>query len=236
MNIPPTKENEIDTTFSKMALIVEDEERLLKHLMDILQEEGFKVYPCGSYIELDSILEMSISHFDLIVLDRLLQGKDSGSLLGKIKSTFSRSKVLILSAINTPSEKAQMLDHGADDYLAKPFDSEELIARIRAILRRNYHTDVFGDLSLNSIARSMRINDQDVVLTNKEFDLLKIFLKAPGKIFNKAFINSQVWEMSAEVDSNAIETTITKIRKKLAEANSIVKIRNIRNRGYWIEK
>lgn len=218
------------------VLIVEDEEKLLTYLKGILNEEEFSTSSCSSYFELETLIEIPMSRFDVIILDRLLQGKDSGTLLSKIKYCFPDAKILILSAINTPSEKALLLDSGADDYLAKPFDGEELVARVRALLRRNYHSIKLGDVSLNSISRTMTINQNEISLTNKEFDLLKTLSQAPGKIFNKSFLNSQVWEVSSNVDSNAVEATITKLRRKLVEAGSSVSIRNIRNRGYWIEE
>lgn len=217
-------------------LIVEDEEKLLFHLKDILTEEGFSTFTCFSYFELESLIDLPMTQFDVVILDRLLQGKDSGTLLSKIKYNFPEAKVLILSAINTASEKAALLDRGADDYLAKPFDGEELIARVRALTRRNYHAIKVGNVSLNSISRTMTVDQQDVDLTNKEFDLLKTLMQTPGKIFNKSFLNSEVWQMSSDVDSNAVETTVAKLRKKLIEYNSSMKIKNIRNRGYWIEE
>ncbi len=218
------------------VLIVEDEEKLLTYLKGLLNEEEFSTFSCSSFFELETLIEIPMSRFDIIILDRLLQGKDSGTLLSKIKYCFSDAKILILSAINTPSEKALLLDSGADDYLAKPFDGEELVARVRALLRRNYHSIKLGDVSLNSISRTMTISQNEISLTNKEFDLLKTLIQAPGKIFNKTLLNSQVWEVSSDVDSNVVEATITKLRRKLVDAGSSVSIKNIRNRGYWIEE
>lgn len=225
-----------DETLPNRVLIVEDEARLLDHLTQVFKDEGFSTFTCASYTDLEGILALPAKRFDIIILDRLLNGRDSAGLIEKIKTDLPGTRIMVLSAINTPSEKAVLLDLGADDYLAKPFDSEELIARIRALLRRNYHSLKLGNVILNSLSRAMSIENNLVPLTNKEFALLKTFIQNPGKIFNKIFLYERVWEMSSEVDSNAVETTVNKLRRKLDDAQASIKIKNIRNEGYWIEE
>lgn len=217
-------------------LLVEDELRLLQHLTDTMDAEGFSTFTCSSFRDLESLLTLPSKRFDVIVLDRLLNGRDSAELISRIKVELPNSRIMILSAINTPSEKALLLDLGADDYVAKPFDSEELIARVRALLRRNLHRLRIGNVTLNSLNRTMLVSNHEVPLTNKEFILLRTLLETPGKIFNKTVLYEKVWEMSTDVESNVVEATVNKLRRRLTDADATLKIKNTRNLGYWVEE
>lgn len=221
---------------SHRVLIVEDEEKLLDHLSKVLTQEGFSTVTCSSYRDLENHIQYPNDKFEVIVLDRLLHGKDSSDLVPSLRRTFPEVLVMILSAINTPAEKAALLDLGADDYLSKPFDGTELAARIRALLRRNRHELKIGNISLDLDHRTMKVEDRELPLTNKEFMLLRTLIQIPGKVFSKAFLCEQVWEMSAEADSNVVETTVNKIRKKMTEAGAKAHIKNTRNIGYWVEE
>ncbi|MBX3022500.1 MAG: response regulator transcription factor [Bdellovibrionales bacterium] len=219
------------------VLIVEDEVRLLHHLSRILVEGGMSVFTCGSYQELEGMLNLSTTaRFDLFILDRLLQNKDSAELLPRLKAHFPTAKTMILSAINSAAERALLLDMGADDYMGKPFDSAELVARTRALLRRGKTEIVFGNLILDSENRLLKVDGNEVSLTNKEFLLLRTLVQWPGKIFNKTYLYDQVWEIKADVESNVVEATMNKIRRRLKESGANVTIKNTRNIGYWIEK
>jgi DNA-binding response OmpR family regulator len=143
---------------------------------------------------------------------------------------------MILSAIGTSSEKAALLDLGADDYLAKPFAGDELVARVRVLLRRNNPELKFGNLVLNSETRTMRVDEHETALQNKEYLLLRTLMQSPGKVFNKAYLYKKVWEMSEDVESNVVETTVNKLRRRLKDAGTSVQIKNVRNTGYWIEE
>ncbi|MNT19182.1 Heme response regulator HssR [compost metagenome] len=120
--------------------------------------------------------------------------------------------------------------------MAKPFGSEELVARIRVLLRRTETILKLGNVALNSHDRTMKIGDQEIPLPNKEFVLLRTLIRNPRKIFSKVFLYEKVWEMSADVESNAIETMVNKLRRRLNEAGATVQIKNSRNAGYWIEE
>lgn len=217
-------------------LIVEDELKLLEHLAQIMREEGHSPFTCQSYRELESILVVPTKRFEIVILDRLLHGRDSADLIEKIKTDLPDTKIIILSAINSVSEKASLLDKGADDYMAKPFSSEELAARIRALLRRSEPSLTFGNIVLNSHDRTMKVGTLEVPLPNKEFVLLRTLISNPGKIYGKVFLYEKVWEMSAEVESNAVETMVNKLRRRLIDAGATVHIKNSRNAGYWIEE
>jgi DNA-binding response OmpR family regulator len=232
----PLSEKTIDQLACPRVLVVEDELKLLNHLRDLFLEEQFSAFTCSSFGELETFLKLPVKAADVIVLDRLLHGRDAATLMEKIKRQLPSSRVLVLSAINTPAEKKALLDLGADDYVAKPFDSDELVARVRALLRRSVKTVVVGNVELDSEKRSLLVNGVSVTLQNKEFFLLRTLIESPGQVFSKSFLYQRVWEMSADVESNVIEATVNKLRRRLEEAGASITIKNARNLGYWVEK
>lgn len=217
-------------------LIVEDEPKLVEHLAQIMREEGHSPFTCQSYRELENILIVSTKRFEVVILDRLLHGRDSAEIIEKLKTELPNTKILILSAIDSPSEKASLLNKGADDYMSKPFGSEELAARVRVLLRRSEPNLMFGNVALNSHDRTIKVGDLEIALPNKEFVLLRTLISNPGKIFSKVFLYEKVWEINAEVDSNAIETMVNKLRRRLEDIGANIHIKNARNTGYWIEE
>lgn len=221
---------------SHRILIVEDEAKLLIHLARTITDEGFSTFTCASFAELENLLKIPVKRFDVVVLDRLLHGKDSAELVTRMKEVLPEVKIMILSAINSASEKTALLDLGADDYLAKPFSSDELVARIRVLLRRNRPEIKFGNIILNTEKRTARVGDKEIPLQNKEFALLRTLIRTPGKVFNKIFLYEHVWEMSTEVESNVVEATVNKLRRRLEESGANVSIKSMRNKGYWIEE
>lgn len=217
------------------VLIVEDEIKLLNHLEEKMKSEGFEINKISGYAELEAAVD-TLPNLDIVILDRLLDGQDSAALVQKLKIQMPDVKIIVLSAINTAIEKTALLDLGVDDYLAKPFDMDELVARIRALTRRNSKELSFGNIVLNFESRVAKVNGHEVPLQNKEFTLLKTLLKTPGKIFNKKFLYENVWEMSGDVESNTVETAVNKLRRRLEEAGANVQIKSLRFKGYWIEE
>lgn len=215
-------------------LIVEDEATLLSHLVNLISAEKFSVFTCSSIRELEHTLDVG-ARFEVILLDRLLHGHDSAQFLSKIKSKHPGARIIILSAIDMAAEKASLLDAGADDYISKPFDGNELIARIKAMLRRTEKNISLANVTLKIEARSLIVNGKDFALTNKEFLLLKALMANPSKIINKNELYSTVWDMSPDVDSNVVEATVNKLRRRLQEMGATFTIKNTRNAGYWIE-
>lgn len=217
-------------------LIVEDEAKLINYLVLRMTDEGFAPSIMSAYSDLITLANTPELDFEVMVLDRLLQGIDSATLIPQLKKNSPDLKILIVSAINTSSEKAALLDLGADDYLEKPFDMDELVARIRVLLRRKQTTLLLGNVHLNLDKRTTIIGNQECLLQNKEFLLLKTFITSPGKIFNKNFLYEHVWEMSTEVESNVVEATVNKLRRRLEETGANISIKSMRNKGYWIEE
>ncbi len=223
------------------VLVVEDEDRLSSYLEQELRREGFQTCSCASLEEVEALLATGYFAPDIAVLDRLLHGQDSLKLLQPLRAHFPRLRVLILSAIHTAEEKALALDAGADDYMSKPFSSRELMARIRALMRRPAVLEESSHLALSDVilevrSRSLLVKGHKVNLTNKEFLLMQMFMREPGRVFSKAEIFELVWEMNRDSSSNVVEVTINNLRRKLEEAECELKILSRRNVGYWIEE
>lgn len=231
-----SRSNTLSHVSAPRILLVEDESKLLSHLERILQTDGFSTFTCSSFTDLEGILRIPSIRFDVIVLDRLLHGRDAAALVAQMKRALPDVKILVLSAINTGREKAHLLDLGADDYVAKPFSTDELTARIRALMRRSQPELRFANMVLNFEKRTVRINDQELSLQNKEFLLLKTLVRTPGRVFNKTFLHEHVWEVNPEVESNVVEATVNKLRRRLEESGAKFSIKSTRNKGYWVEE
>lgn len=225
-------------------LLVEDDNRISDYLLQVLSAESYSCTRCANLSELESFLINVNAEADLVILDRMLGREDGANYLKKIKSRFKDCAVLILSSLDIPSEKAKVIDLGADDYLAKPFSLEELLARLRLLARRARPSGPsdslatirnFGDLSINLLTNEIRCKSKRLDLTKKEYQLLLLLIESPGRVFNKAQILDRVWDIHANVESNVVESTIKNLRRKIDEARSDVRIESKRNFGYWIE-
>lgn len=221
-------------------LIAEDDEKVASFLKENLSRDGYKIDLLTSMDELEHFLEDHSFNPDLFILDRLLGNSDTKKLVKFIKNTFVDSRILCLSALNTPQEKAMILDEGADDYLGKPFSLVELQARVRALLRRtenrsqNYYLNV-GDLTIDLKTRSVSCAGKKVNLKNKEYSLLMMFAQNAGRVFSKYQLLDIIWETNLDVESNVLEVTVMNLRKHLDQAESKVSIQSKRNVGYWLE-
>lgn len=221
-------------------LIVEDEADILRSLVISLEGQGWSVKAASSLSSLETLLQAKAFYPHIVVLDRMLNGEDSVQVLRRIKERFVDTKILILSAIDTGTEKARVLDMGADDYLAKPYSSSELVARLKALSRRStlvHSTGMIrvGNIELNQLDRSVFVEGEVVSLSQKEFQLLLLFANNPGKIFPKDVLIEQVWKTNKESDSKVVEATMNNLRRKLESSGTAVQIRNVRNVGYWLE-
>lgn len=218
--------------------IAEDDFILSQHLATKASEMGFSTQILSRFEDLDQAVEKT-SGPDLLILDRLMGHMDTKSLLPKIKSKWTNTGILVLSAISTPSEKAELLELGADDYMGKPFDSMELAARIKSLQRRQRVPAkppvlVVGNVSLNLIERRVLVGSYELNLSGKEFVLLKTLAENPSKIWSKDQLLSHVWGQTTDMETNVVETTIGNLRRKLSEAQALISIKNTRNAGYWI--
>lgn len=225
-------------------LIVEDDEKVGSFLKDNLSREHYEVHLVKSFQELEHFMQEPDFTPALIVLDRLLGNEDSRKILKSLKQKFSSTSILILSALNSPSEKATLLDEGADDYLGKPFSLVELQARVRALIRRkssesSQSTTGFYLHMENTLidlkTRSVLCNGKKIDLTPKEFALFANFCEHKNRVFSKFQLLDIIWETNLNIESNVIEVNIMNLRKKLEGSGSTLKIQSKRNVGYWLE-
>lgn len=221
-------------------LIVEDESKVMQFLQSALSSEGYWVTGASDYQEAEDAIQSGVVQPEIIVMDRMLRGKDGTRLIPLFRRTFPQSRILVLSAINTHEEKAAALDLGADDYLAKPFSLVELSARIRALVRRGGSDQPSSllqcrDLTLDLLRRTASVSGRKLELSNKEFQLLSVLVRTPTRVFSRLQLLDQVWRIHSEIESNVVEVTIRNLRAKLSDAGSSLVIQNRRNIGYWIE-
>ncbi|MEG0805710.1 MAG: response regulator transcription factor [Lachnospiraceae bacterium] len=217
-------------------LIVEDEEDLCDSIAEGLELDGYAVDRCynGEYA-----YELLMTEtYDLVVLDLNLPGMDGITLLQKVRKENKEVRILILSAKGSVSDKVLGLDTGANDYLAKPFDFEELEARIRNLLHRNFIQETsiltFHELSLDSARRIAYSKEVPLSLTRKELSLLEYFLLNQTKVISQEEFMEHVWNMEADCFSNAVRVHIASLRKKLKSSLGYDPIGTKIGEGYFL--
>mgnify|MGYP003345069558 CR=1 FL=1 len=178
-------------------------------------------------------------NFDLLVLDRLLGRYDTREALPQIRALWPKAGILFLSAINTPSERAELIDLGADDYLGKPYVASELLARVRSLLRRNSERDkerrIVGRATFDLLSRRVFFGSKYEDLPAKEFVLLNMLSERPGRIVKREDLLVAVWGSSDLAGRNLVEAMVTNLRRRLENLDCGLSIRNQRNVGYWLE-
>lgn len=215
-------------------LVIEDDEDLGFAVSTCLRQEGYAVDLERNGEVAGDILRYQT--YDVIVLDIGLPGRDGISILKGLRRRNDKTPVLVLTARSAIDDRIDALDLGADDYLAKPFDVREFLARCRALLRRSKGeaTDriEMGGFMFDGIAKIVKIDDTQILLPNREFRLLEILLRSPGRVLDKDQIAEQLFDFDHETGPNAIEVYIARLRKKLAGGLSI---RTVRGLGYVVE-
>ncbi len=221
-------------------LILEDEPKVAEFLCHALRGEGHQVLWLTCLEDLEALDEKG-QHFDVAIFDRMLGTKDSLTQIPAFKKKFSHSALLVLSAINNPEERAQALDAGADDYMGKPYSLLELLARLRALKRREgpQHQEKtsfqVGELHLDCVSHKAFFQNKRLDFSAKEFQILVLLMKRPGQVFTKYQLLDQIWDTQLDLESNVVETTMRNIRRKLEDSQVNVRIESRRNVGYWIE-
>ncbi len=221
------------------VLIVEDEKYLGEAIASVLKKNNYSVdlvYD-GQY-GLDCALT---SIYDIIILDIMLPKKDGISVLKEIRQNKVTSFVILLTAKGETEDKIIGLDSGADDYLSKPFPTEELLARLRALARRtntelNDNTLSFGDIILEPFSLTLICYKKQMKLTLKECHLLELLIKRKNQSVSKNAIIEKLWGFDSDMEDNHVEVYISFIRKKLSHIKSKVNIKTIRGIGYILEE
>lgn len=219
-------------------LIVEDELHLAEALVQILKKNN---YTADAVNDGEAGLDNALSGiYDLIILDIMLPGLDGISVLRNIRKEGLSTPVILLTAKDQISDRVAGLDSGADDYLPKPFATEELLARIRALSRRNGevmpdNTLHYGDIELNPSALKLSKGDREVKLILKESELLELLMRRKTSVTSKEMIIEKIWGFDSEAEYNHVEVYISFLRKKLSFLESAVSIDTIRGMGYVLE-
>lgn len=220
------------------VLIVDDDQRLLKMLARTFLYEGFDV--CTASNGLEALTQVVDEHPDVVILDWMLPKLDGVGVLRALREEKNDVPILMLTARDAVQDRVEGLEHGADDYLIKPFATTELVARIRAILRRTGKDQArvlnFMDLSLNVNTRTAYRGTREFTLTPTEFDLLLLFLRHPHQVLERRQIITSVWGYDFVGDDNIIEVYVGYLRKKLEETGEDRLIQTIRGVGYVLRE
>ena len=222
------------------VLLIEDEKKIADFVCAGLKEQGFLVEHCDN--GLTGYAQAVRGDSDVIVLDIMLPGRDGLSILKGLRKAGMATPVILLTARNELDDRLEGLSLGADDYLAKPFFVEELIARIHALLRRvsgeRQNMLVVGDLRLDRIARAVTWHGQAADLTGREFNLVEYLMRAPGRVFTRTQILEHVWGYDFDPSTNVVDVCIQRIRKKLASLDPAAEspIESVRGVGYRFRK
>lgn len=218
-------------------LVVEDEKKVASFIKKGLEEEYYSVDVAFDGKE---GLNLALSEeYDLIILDLMLPFKDGLSILKEIREQKILTPVIILTARDTIQDKVTGLDTGADDYLAKPFSFEELLARIRAILRRNSveknNIIRVGDLILDTQAHKVFRNNVEIQLTPKEYAILEYLMRNKNRVISRTKLSEHIYEFHFDPGTNVIDVYINKLRNKIDKGYEKQMIRTIRGVGYLIK-
>ena len=223
----------------KRILVVEDEERLARLISRVLREEGYAVETTGDG---RTGLSRALSEdFDLLILDWMLPDRSGLQIVRGLRAAEIGVPVLMLTARDQIEDRVEGLDAGADDYLPKPFAFPELLARVRALVRRPWAETSTGtalsagDVTLDPVRHEVRRGGERVELTAKEFALLATLLQRPGQVFTRSVLLDTVWGGSPEVYANVVDLYVSYLRKKLDPGGEPSRIRTVRGVGYTFD-
>lgn len=220
------------------VLIVEDEHKIARALKKALEQESYAVDV--SFDGDDGYAMATTEPYDIAIIDRMIPGEYDGLAIVKaMREAKIHTPVLLLTAMGSVRDRTQGLDGGADDYLVKPFAIEELLARVRALLRRPTEQQAnvltVGDLELDTVSFSVKRKDKQINLTSKEFALLEYLMRNPGRPISKEVIISHVWDYDADILPNTVEVYIKYLRNKIDVPFKTNLIHTIRGFGYKLE-
>ena len=218
-------------------LIAEDDTRLLKSLVHIFEMNHYAVDGVDNGI--DAFDFASSDEYDGLVLDIMMPGLDGVTLLKKLRASGITTPALFLTARTEIDQRIEGLDAGADDYLPKPFSTGELLARVRAMLRRkdNFTPDMlnFGALSLNRSTYELICGGKSQALSGKEFQVMEMLMQNPNAIVTAEQLITHIWGWNTDVDTSVVYVHVSNIRKKLDALSASVAIKFVRNAGYMLE-
>ncbi len=218
-------------------LIVEDDAKIATFLEKGLKEEGYVTHWAKN--GQDGLDAAAREEWDLLILDRMLPKLDGLTVCKRLRDEGNRLPILILSARGALENRVEGLDAGADDYLAKPFAFSELLARVRALVRRKHDgakpTLELGELKLDLVSHTATFKDKKIDLTSREFALLQFFMRRKGHVLSRTIIAESVWDYDFQSGTNVIDVYVNYLRTKLKKVSGRDYIHTVRNRGYQFE-
>ena len=218
-------------------LVVEDEVKIMRFIKKGLELEHYTVET--AYDGEEALEKASINSYDLIILDIMLPKVDGLEVCSKLRGQKVESPIIMLTAKGTVDDRVKGLDVGADDYLVKPFAFGELLARIRALLRREKTTRgnrlQVGDLVLDTSTHEVKRGDEEIELSSKEYRLLDYMMRRPGHVCTRTMIGEHIWGYNFTEDSNVIDVYISYLRRKVDKGFKNKLIHTVRDVGYKIQ-
>jgi heavy metal response regulator len=219
-------------------LVVEDEKKTASFIRKALQAEGFAVDVCGNGD--DALAAAAATPFDALVLDIMLPGRDGLSVLSQLRERKNATPVLLLSARGEVNERVAGLNAGADDYLPKPFIIAELVARVRALVRRGGDNKSIvlrlADLALDTISHEVKRDNAKIELTVREYRLLEFLLRNTGRICGRMSIIEKVWDYDFDPGTNLVDVYVKRLREKIDDGFEPKLLHTVRGIGYVLKE
>lgn len=220
-------------------LMIEDDKDLCEAISFRLEQEGFSVTSCHDGEE--GLYYMGETPYDLVILDRMLPHMDGIQVLKEARSRQIKTPVLMLTALGELDDRLSGLNGGADDYMVKPFIFEELLARIRCLLRRPASYTAFadtvflGDITYVPQTRTLSSHDKSCTLSSREGNLMEVFLRNPSQTLPRQLLLSRVWGLETDVEEGNLDNYIHFLRRRLKTVKSAMQIKTVRGVGYQLE-
>lgn len=218
-------------------LVVEDERNLADAICHILEQEGYNAE--AAYDGKTGLAYAESGLYDAAILDVMLPGMDGFSIVRTLRQAQNDLPIMMLTAKTSTRDKVEGLDCGADDYMTKPFEAPELLARVRALTRRKGEMVIdameFGDLSLDLETHDLFCGDASAHLSKREFDVMRMLMSGTGRIVSKQDLLTRVWGADADASENSVEAYVSFLRKKIKHVKSKVEITTLRMLGYRLE-
>ena len=224
---------------NRTIVVAEDDQSVRNALQKILELEGFKVIAVKDGVA--ALKTILMSEPSAAVIDVMMPFTDGLSVCRELRHRKNRTPILLLTARAEIGDRVAGLDAGADDYLVKPFSVDELLARVRALLRRNSSSESLGvlalaDLTLDPISREVTRGDRQVELTKTEFDLLQLFLEQAGVVLSREYLYEHIWGFDFETNSKSLDVYIGYLRRKIESGDEMKLLHTVRGVGYVLKK
>src|SRR5437879_11349971 len=217
-------------------LLVEDDARIARFVAKGLREQAYAVDVANTGD--DALYQAAINTYDLVILDVMIPGRNGFEVCRELRKSGQRMPILMLTARDAVEDRVTGLDHGADDYLTKPFEFRELLARLRALLRRSGelrpHRIAVEDLVLDTAAQAAARGGRQIPLTTKEYALLEYLARNAGRVVGREEISEHVWDETFDPFTNTIEVYVNRLRRKIDERGAKPLIHTRRGAGYMI--